>query len=84
MQVLLADWFEDVVARHRVGPTSLGMAPRACTILNKLLLKLLLLLLLLLKRQGQVDGRHWEAGVRVSSADWSRPALHDSVLVPPR
>ena len=31
------------VARQRVGPTSLGIASRACTILNKLLLFLLLL-----------------------------------------
>ena len=37
------------VARQRVGPTSLGIAPRACTILTKLFLLLLLLLLLLLK-----------------------------------
>ena len=30
------------VARQRAGPTSLGIAPRACTILNKLFLLLLL------------------------------------------
>ena len=30
------------VARQRVGPTSLGITPRACTILNKLLLLFLL------------------------------------------
>jgi hypothetical protein len=29
-------------------------------------------------------GRHREAGVRVSSDDWLKPALRDSVLVPPR
>jgi quinol-cytochrome oxidoreductase complex cytochrome b subunit len=36
------------VARQRVDPISLGIAPRACTILSKLLLLLLLLALLLL------------------------------------
>ena len=34
-----------LLARQRVGPISLGIAPRACTILSKLLLLLLLLLL---------------------------------------
>ena len=33
------------VARQCVGPTSLGIAPRACTILNKFLLLLLFLCL---------------------------------------
>ena len=32
-----ADWFKAGVARHRVGPTSLGLELRACTIRNKLL-----------------------------------------------
>ena len=32
------------VARQRAGPISLGISPRACTILSKLLLLLLLLL----------------------------------------
>ena len=41
-----ADWFKAGVAQHLVGPTSLEIAPRMCTILNKLLLLLLLLLLL--------------------------------------
>ena len=36
-------------ARQRVGPASSGIAPRACTILNKLLPLLLLFLLLLLQ-----------------------------------
>ena len=27
------------------------------------------------KRQGQVDGRHQEAGVRVSSADWFKAGV---------
>jgi hypothetical protein len=49
--------FKAGIAGQRVGPTSLGIALRACTILNKILLpsssplilnKLLLLLLLLL------------------------------------
>ena len=51
-------------SRQRVGPISLGIAPRACTILSKLLLRLLLL-----------DGRHREAGVRVSSADWLKAGV---------
>ena len=33
-----ADWFKAGIARQRVGPISLGIAPRACTILSKLLL----------------------------------------------
>ena len=33
-----ADWFKAGVARQRVGPISLGIAPRACMILSKLLL----------------------------------------------
>ena len=38
-----ADWFKAGVARQRADPISLGIAPRACTILSKLLLLLLLL-----------------------------------------
>ena len=38
-----ADWFKAGVARQRVGPISLGIAPRACMIQSKLLLLLLLL-----------------------------------------
>ena len=44
MRVSSADWFKAGVARQRVGPISLGIATRACTILSKLLLLLLLLL----------------------------------------
>ena len=44
MRISSADWFKAGVARQRVGPISLGIAPRACTILSKLLLLLLLLL----------------------------------------
>ena len=43
MRVSSAEWFKAGVALQRAGPTSLGIAPRACTILNKLLLLLLLL-----------------------------------------
>ena len=43
MRVSSADWFKAGVARQRAGPTSIGIAPRACAILNKLLLLLLLL-----------------------------------------
>ena len=39
MRVSSADWFKADVARQRVGPISLGIAPRACTILSKLLLR---------------------------------------------
>ena len=42
MRISSADWFKAGVARQRVGPISLGIAPRACTILSKLLLLLLL------------------------------------------
>ena len=45
MRISSADWFKAGVARQRVGPISLGIAPRACMILSKLLLLLLLLLL---------------------------------------
>ena len=44
MRISSADWFKAGVARQRVGPISLGIAPRACMILSKLLLLLLLLL----------------------------------------
>ena len=43
MRISSADWFKAGVARQRVGPISLGIAPRACMILSKLLLLLLLL-----------------------------------------
>ena len=43
VRVSSADWLKAGVARQRVGPISLGIAPRACTILSKLLLLLLLL-----------------------------------------
>ena len=33
------------------------------------------------KQQGQPNSRHWEVRVRVSLADWLRPALRNSVLV---
>ena len=46
MRISSADWFKAGVARQRVGPISLGIAPRACTILSKLLLLLFFLLLL--------------------------------------
>ena len=36
-----ADWFKAGVARQRAGLISLGIAPRTCTILSKLLLLLL-------------------------------------------
>ena len=42
MRISSADWFKAGVARQRVGPISLGIAPRACMILSKLLLLLLL------------------------------------------
>ena len=38
VRVSSADWFKAGVARQRVGPTSSGIMPRACTILSKLLL----------------------------------------------
>ena len=38
MRVSSADWFKAGVARQRADPISLGIAPRACTILSKLLL----------------------------------------------
>ena len=38
MRISSADWFKAGVARQRVGPISLGIAPRACMILSKLLL----------------------------------------------
>ena len=44
MRVSSADWFKAGVARQRVDPILLGIAPRACTILSKLLLLLFLLL----------------------------------------
>ena len=44
VRISSADWFKAGVARQRVGPISLGIAPRACMILSKLLLLLLLLL----------------------------------------
>jgi hypothetical protein len=44
VRVSSANWFKAGVARQRVGPTSSGIAPRACMILNKLLHLLLLLL----------------------------------------
>ena len=47
VRISSADWFKAGVARQRVGPISLGIAPRACMILSKLLLLLLFLLLLL-------------------------------------
>ena len=40
MRVSSADWFKAGVARQRADPISLGIAPRACTILSKLLLLL--------------------------------------------
>ena len=44
LQIYLSGcWFKAGVARQRLGPTSLGIAPRAYTILNKLHLLLLLL-----------------------------------------
>ena len=39
-----ADWFKAGVAPQRVVPTSLGIAPGACTILNKVLVLLVVLL----------------------------------------
>ena len=48
MRISSADWFKAGVARQRVVPISLGIAPRACMILSKLLLLLLLLLSLVL------------------------------------
>ena len=54
MRVSSGDWFKAGVAQQRVGPISLGIAPRACTILSKLLLLLLFLLLLLERNQRQV------------------------------
>ena len=42
VRVSLADWFKAGVARQRVGPISLGLAPSACTILSKLLLLVLI------------------------------------------
>ena len=38
VRVSSADWFKAGVARQRVGPTSSGIAPRAYTILNRVLL----------------------------------------------
>jgi hypothetical protein len=35
------DWFKAGIARQGIGPSPLGIAPHACTILNKLLLLLL-------------------------------------------
>ena len=43
MRISSADWFKAGVARQRDDPISLGISPRACTILSKLLLLLLLL-----------------------------------------
>ena len=48
MRISSADWFKAGVARQRADPISLGISPRACTILSKLLLLLLLLAMRLL------------------------------------
>ena len=39
MRISSADWFKAGVARQRVGPISLGIAPRACTILSTVRLR---------------------------------------------
>ena len=53
MRISSADWFKAGVARQRVGPISLGLAPRACTILSKPLLLLLLLILTVISIGGE-------------------------------
>ena len=55
MRVSSADWFKAGVARQRVDPISLGIAPRACTILSKLLL-----LLLVLRTRGAYSPHHMQ------------------------